>query len=244
MPHTHPANASNRLLASLPDKDRLRFLERCEIVELGFAELLNEPGEPISHVYFPTESFISLVSTIEDGRHSLEVGLVGDEGMLGISLILGVDISPLRAVVQGKGQALRMATEPFCRELEHSTTLKHQLKLYLYVLIRQFAQAATCARFHVLEARLARWLLMSQDRAHSDEFHITHEFLAYILGVRRVGVTKAASSLHNRKLISYHRGNIRILDRDGLKKAACTCYEAYTLSYANSFPKATVRAEH
>lgn len=234
VPHTHPANASNRLLASLPDKDRRRFLERCEIIELGFAELLSEPGEPIGHVYFPTDSFISLVSTIDDGRPSIEVGLVGDEGMLGITLILGVDISPLRAVVQGKGQALRMAAEPFCRELEHSPALKQQLKRYLYVLMRQFAQAAACMRFHVVEARLARWLLMSRDRAHSDEFHVTHEFLAYMLGVRRVGVTRAATALQQRRLISYRRGDMAILDRGGLEAAACGCYEADKATYTRT----------
>ena len=234
MPHTHPAstdNTPNRLLASLPDKDRQHFLERCETVELAFAELLGEPGERISHVYFPTESFISLVSTI-NGRPSLEVGLVGNEGMLGVTLILGVDISPLRAVVQGQGPALRMAAEAFCREVEHSTALQRQLKRYLYVMLGQLAQTAACTRFHVVEARLARWLLMSQDRAHSDEFHVTHEFLAYMLGVRRVGVTKAATSLQNRKLISYHRGDIKILDREGLKIASCKCYEADSATYS------------
>jgi len=237
VPHPHPAstvntaNTSNRLLAALPDKDCQHFLKRCETVELEFAELLGEPGERISHVYFPTESFISLVSTI-DGRPSLEVALVGNEGMLGVTLMLGVNTSLLRAVVQGKGQALRMDTEPFCQELERSTALQRQLKLYLYVMMGQIAQTAACTRFHVVEARLARWLLMSQDRAHSDEFHVTHEFLAYMLGVRRVGVTKAATSLQNRKLISYHRGDIKILDRDGLKIASCKCYEADRATYS------------
>ncbi|MET0681833.1 MAG: Crp/Fnr family transcriptional regulator [Casimicrobiaceae bacterium] len=220
----------NRLLESLPATDRRRMLAGFEAVELALAEVLYSPGERLSHVYFPTQGFISLIMPV-DASSSLEVGLVGSEGMFGIPLVLGVDVSPVRAVVQGSGTALRMDAASFRRELKRGPALERGLDRYAFVHLAQLAQAAGCTRFHVVEARLARWLLMTQDCAHADSFYITQEFLALMLGVRRVGVTKAASSLQDRNLIQYSRGNLEVLDRRGLKAAACGCYQADRDSY-------------
>jgi CRP-like cAMP-binding protein len=217
------APAANRLLAALPPNDRKRVLAKCEPVELIFGAVLCEPGERVRQVYFPTESFVSLVATV-DGGAALEVGLVGNEGMIGAALSLGAKDSTLHALVQGGGPALRMSAALFRSELKHSPPFREVLNRYLCVMLAQLAQTAACTSFHVVDRRLARCLLMTQDRAHSDAFHLTHEFLAHMLGVRRVGVTKAASSMQDRNLISYSRGDISILDRGGLIAAACGCY--------------------
>jgi len=216
---------ANRLLAALPGKNLKHLLANSESINLTFADVLCVPGDPIRHVYFPTDSFISLVAPV-DGYAGLEVGMIGSEGMFGIGLILGVEVSPMHALVQGAGPALRMNAKRFRRQLADSPALYRGLNRYLYVLISQLAQTAACTRFHVVEARLARWLLMTRDRAHSDEFYLTQDFLSRMLGVRRVGVTKAAGLLQKRKLISYSRGMIRVLDGAGLQAAACGCYLA------------------
>src|SRR4051812_10488861 len=225
----------NRLLDGLPDKQRRRMLAQCANVELAFGDVLYAPLQRLHAVYFPLRGFISLVMPMDDSD-CLEVGLVGNEGMFGIPLALGLETSPVRAVVQGAGTALRMDAALFCSELAASPALRRAIDRYVFVHMSQLAQTAGCTRFHVVEARLARWLLMTQDRAHADSFHITHQFLAIMLGVRRVGVTKAASSLQKRKLIHYSRGDITVLDRRGLKAASCRCYKADRDSYARTLP--------
>jgi CRP-like cAMP-binding protein len=194
----------------------------CEHVELALAEVICEPKERIRYAFFPTGGFISQIT--RDAHASLEVGLVGCEGMLGTSLLLGVDIAPQRALVQGSGTAWRIKAAPFRRELERNLPLRRGLSRYLYVTLCQVAQTAMCTHFHEMGPRLARWLLMTGDRANSDNFFITHEFMSLMLGVHRPGVTAAASLLQRRKLIRYSRGRITILNRRGLRAAACTCY--------------------
>ncbi len=227
----------NLLLARLPATDLQRFLAGCRHVDLTMGEVLAEPGERIAYLYFPVGSVIALTSASSKGT-PLQVGLLGSEGMLGSSLVLGMSSAPLQALVQGDGMALRMPVARFRRELRQSGALDGILKRYLFVLMSQLAQTAVCSRFHQVEARLARWLLMTHDRARADGFHGTQAFLACMLGVRRVGVTKAAGDLQLRKLISYRRGHITILDRGGLEATACGCYALDSTTYTRIMGRA------
>ena len=233
----------NHLIERLPRVDRVRLLSICEPVELTLGAVLLDAGDKMRSVWFPIDGFISLISIIE-GSPGVEVGMIGREGMLGAHLALGVTTAPLRAVVQGAGKAWRVDVTAFRAQLSQGTALRRTLHNYLYVLMAQLATAPACLRFHQIGPRLARWLLMSQDRAHADHFHVTHEFLAYMLGVRRVGVTSAAGSLQRSGLIEYHRGALKVLDREGLEAAACGCYEADQRSYAKMFstPRASAAA--
>ncbi|WP_031405119.1 Crp/Fnr family transcriptional regulator [Thiomonas sp. FB-Cd] len=224
------AVAENHLIELLPREDRLRLQSIGVLVELKFSEILSMHGERTLHVYFPTDGFISVL-TRRDDTPPLEVGMVGREGMLGAQLVLGVVTAPLQALVQGAGAAWRIDTLPFQRELARSTALQLCLHHYIHVLMAQLTASATCLRFHKIGPRLARWLLMSQDRAHADSFHVTHESLAYMLGVRRVGITVAASAMQRAGLIEYHRGELTVLNRGKLEAAACSCYAADGQAY-------------
>lgn len=229
-----PLHILSRLIEGLPSKQRKQLLKTCEPVELVFGNVLYEPHQPIRHVYFPLGGFISLVTTL-DGHQPLEMGLIGNEGMLGATLALGVAHAPMRAVVQGSGSALRISSPVFKQQLLKSPALLRTLKRYLYVVMTQLSQSAGCLHFHEIEPRLARWLLMTHDRSHADHFHLTHEFLADMLGVRRSGVSIAAAALQERGLISYSRGEISMLDRAGLEGVACECYATLVADYRAQF---------
>ncbi|TWI70152.1 CRP-like cAMP-binding protein [Pseudoduganella lurida] len=225
--HSHPTpspQVSNRLLASLPEEDLAHIESLCETVEAEAGDVLFEPGHAITAIYFPIDALVSLLAVAE-GRMTLEVGSVGREGMIGASVALGHRQAQVRAVVQRAGRFLRLSAENFRAEFVRMESLQHLLHRYTDTLLAQAIQIAVCSRFHVLEARLARSLLITRDRLQSEKFHLTHEFLAHALGVRRVGVTKAASALQNQKLITYSRGNIEILDSSGLEAVSCRCYE-------------------
>lgn len=224
MPGANAIPAVNILLASLPRSEHKRLVACLEPVRLTSGEVLYQPGELIRHAYFPCDCLVSLLAVVE-GRTMLEVGLVGSEGMAGISLALGIGISPVRALVQESGTALRIRAVHFGREFGRNPSLQRDLLRYTHTLMTQATQTAVCSRFHLLEKRLARLLLMTRDRMRSNDFHLTHEFLARMLGVRRVGVTKAAGALQQQNLIGYSRGGVRILNRKGLEAASCRCYQ-------------------
>lgn len=215
----------NRLLAALP-ADELRSLLSgggLDCISLSAGGALLEQGKPIDFIYFPIDSVISFM-VVASQRMTLEVGLVGDEGLAGVGVALGSMVSPVHAVVRRGGLALRMPAEAFLAGLRNHPHLAQAVARHAHGLMVQAAQAAFCSHFHLLEARLARSLLMMHDRVQSNGLHLTHEILGLALGVRRVGITKAATSLQQRGLISYNRGEIRILDREGLEVASCACY--------------------
>jgi CRP-like cAMP-binding protein len=224
------AEARNQFIDRLPRRDRDRMLAVCEPVQLVLSEVLCVKGASASDVYFPTEGFVSLLAELED-HPSLEVGMVGREGMLGLGVALGMTTVPLRALVQGPGACWRVSAAAFRRELAASAALRSQLDRYTYVLMSQMATSAACLRFHLIGPRLARWLLLSQDCAQADQFRLTHEFLACMLGVRRVGVTVAAGILQRQGLIAYRRGLLSVLDRVGLEAMACSCYATGRRAY-------------
>lgn len=236
MPDLHSASPeANRLIDGLTRRHRDRLLGQCTPVRLVFGDVLCDVGTPAKQVFFPLTGFISLVATV-NGQPPLEMGMIGNEGMLGATLALGVTTTPLRAVVQGGGSAWRLSVTRFRRELSASAELRRTVDSYLYVVFEQLAQTAACNSFHEVQARLARWLLMTHDRAHGARFRLTHRLLAEMLGVRRSAVTIAAGELQRRQLIQYTRGKIRVLSRPGLEAAACECYAAAVDAYDRRLP--------
>jgi CRP-like cAMP-binding protein len=223
MPPSKQQFRTNLLLATLPAEAHRRLAASMEMVSLEYGQVLYEPEERIDFVYFPVDSLVSLLTAVDKDRN-LEVGMVGNEGMVGMPMVLGIDTSAVRALVQGKGTAMRLTAARFRVEFRKNLALQKALFRYTHLLMAQVSQTAACNRFHKAEARLARWLLMTADRVHANRFHLTQDFLAHMLGVRRVGVTKAAGFLESKKLIDYSRGNIRILDRKRLDAASCACY--------------------
>jgi CRP-like cAMP-binding protein len=220
---TGRAGIANRLLGALPDKQYRRLCACLEPVQLSYGQLLYQPGDLIEHVYFPSDCPVSLLATV-DGRQSLEVGLVGLDGMIGVPLALGGTTSSVRALVQGSGAAMRMRAEDFLREFARSPALQGAVFSFINALMVQVSQNAACNRFHIVEKRLARWLLMTRERVPYSRFHLTHQFLADMLGTRRESVTEAANLLKHRKLISSVHGYVTIIDRRGLEAASCSCY--------------------
>src|ERR1700730_13262972 len=216
-------NVGNWLLDALPIEDYERLLEDLQPVSFALGEVVYESGGQMDHVYFPLTCHVSLLYTMLNGV-TAEMGLVGNEGVVGIALFMGGDTTPNRAVVQGAGDALKLKAKSMHTEFSRGGEFQLLLLRYTQGLITQISQTAVCNRLHSVEQRLCRWLLMTRDRTHSDELQMTQEFISNMLGVRREGVTHAAQNLQEKGLISYVRGHIQILDRKGLEKSACECY--------------------
>ena len=217
-------SSANRVLAALSRAESRRLLAGCRPMLLPFGKVLYEPGEALRYVYFPLDCLVSLLTGTGGNRHT-EVGLVGRDGMLGIPLALGIKVSPVRALVQGAGTALRMTAAAFRAEHRKHGPFHRELNVYIHELMLQIAQTAACNVSHPVEARLARWLLMSRDRIGKDQFYLTQELLSSMLGVLRGAVTGAAGRLQRRNLISYSRGEITIIRGAALEAAACSCYQ-------------------
>ncbi|HZR70655.1 MAG TPA: Crp/Fnr family transcriptional regulator [Burkholderiales bacterium] len=217
------APLQNELLAALPATDYLRILPSLEFVELPLGLPLYEPGDRLSHVYFVTAGIVSLLYVLENGA-SAEIALTGCEGMVGISLFMGGESTPSRAVVQIAGHAYRLSARVLNEEFERGSEMRHLLLRFTQALITQMAQTAVCNRHHSVEQQLCRWLLLSVDRLSSNELIMTQELIASMLGVRREGVTAAARALQKAGLIQYSRGHIALADRAGLERRVCECY--------------------
>ncbi len=219
--------ASNQLLAALPRQVYQSIQRYLEEVPLVFNEILYQPNGALTDVYFPNSGIISLIAGVTE-RSTLEVGLVGNEGMAGLSVFMGVNSTLNRAVVQGQGSAMKMKASSLRKVCKDGGLLTRILRRYSHSVLTQVTQAAICNQFHSIDARLARWLLMTHDRMGQDEFKLTQEFLSNMLGVRREGVSRAAALLQKRKLIDYSRGRLQILNRAALEKVSCSCYEIIT----------------
>jgi len=213
----------NRLLGALPRKEYDRLLPHLEEVSLPLRDILYEANGPIAHVYFPLNGVVSLV--IMDRGFCLEVGVIGNEGLVGTPVFLGSDRSPTRAIAQIPGEALRMEAKVLQKEMGRGGPLQGVVQRYTQTMVNQISQSVVCNHRHSVEKRMCRWLLMSHDRVGADEFPLTHEFLAQMLGVCRPTLTAVAGALQRAGLISYHRGTITVLDRKGLEAASCECYE-------------------
>jgi CRP-like cAMP-binding protein len=222
MPETHSTTNANRILAALPADEYERLAPHLQPVTLTLSEILFRTDDTPDHVYFPTASIVSLLTDLSDGT-GMESGLVGSEGMVGVSAILG-GVETKTATVQLTGDALKLKAVPLQEEFRRGGVLQSALLRYTHALMAQISQSVVCNARHAVEARLARWLLMFRDRVHSDEFELTHEFMSSMLGVRRASVSEAASHLQERNLIQYNHGRIRIADRPGLEAFACECY--------------------
>lgn len=224
-------STANRILSALSRSEYGRLTPHLEHVTLSAGEILCRSDEPITHVYFPNRGTVSIVSTFEDGA-SVEVGMVGNEGMFGVCVFLGSISTPHMAQVQIEGDGLRMRADVLKTEFNQCGLLQDLLLRYTQVFITQIAQTAACNQTHDVQGRLAKWLLMCQDRSHSFDLELTHEFIATMLGTRRAGVTVAAGALKQKGLIEYSRGQITITDREGLEAKSCECYRSMKKEFA------------